>query len=768
MASPANELTTPGLREIARLLAPFPGRASIVTRIALICALTVLVTSAYGIPEASTAVYIVLFLNRPDRVTSVITCVALMLLVTVIIGIVMGFAIFCIDNPALRVASIAVLSVGFLFATSASKLRPVGAIVAMIVGFGLDELGLAPLGEAATRGLLYAWLFVSVPIGVAIVVNLVFAPSPRRLAGAQLARRLRVAAACLTESASGVSTEATRAAFDACVREGDHQIMAWVKFSKLEGTSTEADCVALRQAAASTTAILVAVDLAAREPGARLPVAYAARLADTMERMAAMLEAGGYPVEVVVEVPEAGATEPLSPLAALVLADLRAALEGFAQPALPAVSKNEGEMSPASAPASAQTAAPGSAAAQAQAQAPAAKPPARSGFFDADAFTNPDHIRYALKTTAAAMFCYVLYQQLDWQGIHTCFITCYMVSLGTTAETVEKLLLRITGCLIGALLGTAALVYVVPQLTSIGGLMALVFAGSWLAAWVATGSPRIAYAGMQIAFAFYLCVIQGDAPKFDLTLARDRAIGILIGNVVVYLMFTRVWPVSIAGSIDAALSKLIAQWARIARAADASSRSGLIAGALAEYGGLRQNLGLIHYEPSWVRPEAAWIASRRRALAELGALEGPLALADGRAGPVADERLHELAQRMESGWHTDGDTGSRTAKAEVETPTATDVATAAPMSTSTPTDAVTQTPTDAAPTPLTLASTHAPTSTPSLQIDRATDARLYALLNLIDMRLDRIAEDAQASAQNSAANSTSNTTMKEAATNARP
>jgi multidrug resistance protein MdtO len=745
MASPADELTTPGLREIARLLAPFPGRASIVTRIALICALTVLVTSAYGIPEASTAVYIVLFLNRPDRVTSVITCVALMLLVTVIIGIVMGFAIFCIDNPALRVASIAVLSVGFLFATSASKLRPVGAIVAMIVGFGLDELGLAPLGEAATRGLLYAWLFVSVPIGVAIVVNLVFAPSPRRLAGAQLARRLRVAAASLMESASGISSEATRAAFDACVREGDHQIMAWVKFSKLEGTSTEADCVALRQAAASTTAILVAADLAAREPCARLPVAYAARIGDTMEQMAAMLEAGGYPVEVVVEVPEAGATEsatePLAPLATLVLADLRAALEGFAQPAAPA-----------------------------PAPAPAENPPARSGFFDADAFTNPDHIRYALKTTAAAMFCYVLYQQLDWQGIHTCFITCYMVSLGTTAETVEKLLLRITGCLIGALLGTAAIVYVVPQLTSIGGLMALVFAGSWLAAWVATGSPRIAYAGMQIAFAFYLCVIQGDAPKFDLTLARDRAIGILIGNVVVYLMFTRVWPVSIAGSIDAALTKLIAQWARIARAADAGTRSGLVAGALAEYGGLRQNLGLIHYEPSWVRPAPAWIASRRRALAELGALEGPLALADGRAGPVADERLHELAQRLENGAHADAETGSRTAKTELETPASTNVATAAPMSTSTPTDAGTQTPTDAARTPPTLASTHAPT--PSLQADpaadRAADARLDALLNLINIRFNRIADDAQASALNSAANSTSNPTMKEAATNARP
>ncbi|WP_028207301.1 FUSC family protein [Paraburkholderia nodosa] len=615
MASLAGDIRRPGPREVAKLLAPFPGRAAIVTRIALICALTVLVTAGYGTPEAATAVYIVFFLNRPDRMTSVVMSFALMLLVTVIIAIVMIFAILTIDQPPLRVASMALLSFGLLFATSASKLRPIGAILAMIVGFGLDELGLAPLGEAATRGLMYAWLMVAIPIGVAIVVNVVIAPSPRRLATAQLARRLRLAARRLT----GTATDEERAAFEECMREGDHEILTWLKLSKLEGTLTPTDGAALRQAAASTTAILVATDFAASEPGARLPDACAAQLAETMTQMATMLDAGGYPVDVTLDVPDLpeGAA-----LAALVLADLRAALEGFAVP--PA--------EPAAAPVSAPE--------------QSAEPAERSGFFDADALSNPVHVRYALKTTAAAMFCYVLYQQLDWQGIHTCFITCYMVSLSTTAETVEKLTLRIAGCLIGALLGTAAIVFVTPHLTSVGELMALVFAGAWLAAWVAMGSARIAYAGMQIAFAFFLCVIQGAAPAFDLTLARDRVIGILIGNVVIYLVFTRVWPVSIASRIDATFKALVAQWSHIARAADARTRSALAGGALAQYGGLRQDLGLIHYEPSWVRPEPEWVASRRRALAELEALEAPLVLAAGHAGAA---RLGEIAQRLAAG-----------------------------------------------------------------------------------------------------------------------
>lgn len=700
MASLAGELSAPRPRDIAKLLAPFPGRLSIVTRIALICALTTLVTSAYGTPEAALSAYVVFFLNKPDRVTSLVLSAAFLLLVTVIIAIVIAVAVFCIDVPALRVACMAVLSFGLLFVTSASKLRPVGAIVAMIVGFGLDELGLAPVGEAATRGLLYAWLLVAIPIGVAIVVNLLFAPSPRRLACAQLASRLRLAARRLS-GAPGDDSDEARAAFDACLREGDHQIMAWLKLSKLEGTSSAADCAALRQAAASTTAILLATDLAASEPGARPTAACAAQLAATMEQMAAMLDAGGYPVDVVVDLaglPEASASAAPSPLAALVLADLRAALEGFAVP--PA--------SPAETPA--------------QATEPA---PAHSGFFDADALTNPDHVRYALKTTAAAMFCYLLYQQLDWQGIHTCFITCYIVSLGTTAETVEKLTLRIAGCLVGALLGTAAIVFVTPALTSVAELMALVFVGAWLAAWVAMGSPRIAYAGMQIAFAFFLCVIQGAAPAFDLTVARDRAIGILIGNLVVYLVFTRVWPVSIAGRIDAALDALVAQWTRIAHAADARARRTLAAGALAQYGGLRDDLGLIHYEPSWVRPAPAWIERRWRALAELGALEGPVFLAAGRAGAAADMRLEALARRVEAGEDEKGGAkeapGSR--DAEAGTPTS---------------------------------GTSVADSTAGSIADSAAQASVNALLNVIDARFGEIADAARSSPS------------KEAPTDARP
>jgi multidrug resistance protein MdtO len=609
MAQPAGDLARPRAADVLKLLAPFPGRAAMACRIALICALTAYVTSAYGTTEAAISAYVVFFLTLPDRVMSVVQSVAMLVLVTVFLGIVLLVTLFALDNPIWRVACIAGLSFGLLFVTSASKLRPVGAILAMIIGFLLDELGSVPFGEVATRALLYAWLMTAIPFGISVCVNMLLAPSPRRLAGRALAKRLRLAAQSLIEREA---TQDTRDALSACLREGDAQIGTWLKLSIVDGSSARADFPALRQAVSSTLAILVAADLAGREPSGRLPALFATPIADTLENMARMFDAGGYPVDIELVLPD---VTQLPPLARIVAEELQRAITRFA------VVETETEPPPAAAKS--------------------------SGFFLSDAFTNPEHVRYALKTTAAAMFCYLLYTQINWPGIHTCFITVYMVSLGNTAETVEKMTLRIGGCLIGAILGTAAIVFVMPLTTSVIGLMGIVFVGTWLSAWIAFGSPRMAYAGFQIALVFFMCVIQGPAPAFDLTIARDRTIGILIGNVVVYLIFTRVWPVSVAARVDAGLNALQQQWKRIALLshAHASTRRAMTASAMAQCGALEQDLALMHYEPSWVRPDAQWIAERRRAFARLDALETPMFLiAERNPGDTAiDDWIGQLS-----------------------------------------------------------------------------------------------------------------------------
>ncbi|WP_420993310.1 FUSC family protein [Cupriavidus sp. 30B13] len=606
MARPAADGMRLRAGDIARLLAPAPGRAQASARIALTCTLVVLVTCIYRTPEAAISAYVVFFINRPDRTSSILMSVAALVLLSFVIGLVILVAVFCIDSPGLRVACIVLLSAGLLFLTSASKLRPIGAIVAMITGFALDELGVAPIGEAATRGLLYAWLMVAIPIGVNVAVNLACGRSPRRLACGRLAQCLRAAAGSLRAPAA----EASRAALDACLREAVPPVAGWLSLAKLEGTLPPADLAALRHAAASTTAILLATDAVTRAPCDRLPAALAAAIADTLDEMASMLDQGGYPVDIALMLPPA---QRLPAAAETVAANLVSAINGYAQVPAPAPAAPDGKAAD-----NAAGKAPDQATDKAGDKAHA------SSFFLPDAFSNPDHVRYALKTTAAATFCYLLYMQLDWPGIHTCFITCYLVSLGTAAETVEKLTLRLAGCAAGALLGTAALVFVVPSLTSVGALLALVFAGTLVSAWIGQGSPRIAYAGFQVAFAFFLCVLQGAAPGFDLTIARDRIVGVMLGNVVVYLVFTRVWPVSIAGRIDAALANLAAQWERLAATRHADTRRQQAAAALALQGTIREDLALARYEPASIGPAPAWLGDRHQALDRLGAMAGPL------------------------------------------------------------------------------------------------------------------------------------------------
>jgi len=601
MAQPAADKLRLGLADIRALLAPLPGRAAAATRITVACTLTVLVTSIYGTPEAAISAYVIFFINRADRTSSIVMSVAALVLVSMIIGLVIWLADFSVDDPLRRVACMAVVSAAVLFLASASKLRPVGAIVAMIIGFGLDELGLVPSGEIATRALLYAWLMVAIPLGVNVVVNLVLGPAPRRLATDRLAHCLQLAAHSLQ------APDGDPEALHEALRDGVQPVAGWLKLAKIEGSIDAQDLLALRQAASSTMAILLAADVARRQPGAQLPAAVAVPIATTLDDMARMLDAGGYPVEIGLSVPGLAG---LSPVQEAVAAELVGAINRYAEPGDPAPQEQADQ--------------------------------AHGGFLDADAFSNPAHVRYALKTTGAAMFCYLLYQQLNWPGIHTCFITCYLVSLGTAAETVEKLTLRLAGCLVGAVIGTAAIVYVVPSLTSVGGLMLLVFAGTWISAWVAQGSPRIAYAGFQVAFAFYLCVIQGSGPGFDLTIARDRVIGVVLGNLVVYLVFTRIWPVSIASRIEAALAALVTQWQQLTEARRSDGRRSHAAAAMARHGEITQDLILANYEPASVSPGRDWIKDRRRRLAALDAIAGPLFLLAERfpGDPEIARRLH--------------------------------------------------------------------------------------------------------------------------------
>ena len=566
-------------------LAPFPGRRDFALRLALICALTTLVVEIYQTPSPALTIYLVFFLNKPDRMGSVIANLALIVVISVVIALLFPLVMMVIDQPPLRVASMAIVSFIILFLASASKLKPIGGTLALIAAYTLDLLGSVQMGELATRGLLYAWLFIAIPAGVSLCINLMFAPAPRSLAEAGIARRLQIIGKQLVHDDAIIRQKIADA-----LAEGNNDLLKYIKMAQLEKSVTPIDALALTQVALASFELLVIVDTMNAEK-LKFPHALVTRLSVMLAQMAVFLDRGGCSPAVVW--PGKEIVDDLPPRTAEFLIAFKTAADSLMQ------------------------AREASSVAGSGGNERAAK---KTGFFLPDAFINPDYTRQALKTTAAAMICYLLFQLLDWPGIHTALITCYIVSLGTTAETVEKLGLRIAGCLIGAIAGVTTMVFVLPNVTSIGGLMIIVFLGAFPAAWIAVGSPRIAYAGYQIVFAFLLSVVQGSSPDFDLTIARDRVIGILLGNVVTYLIFANVWPVSISDRMDRLSAGLLRELADMINYAGTPARLNQISQAQATLSTLAQDLDLVSYEPASIRPRDTWIATRRQVLRHLDQL----------------------------------------------------------------------------------------------------------------------------------------------------
>jgi multidrug resistance protein MdtO len=168
------------------------------------------------------------------------------------------------------------------------------------------------------------------------------------------------------------------------------------------------------------------------------------------------------------------------------------------------------------------------------------------------------------------------------------------------------------------------------------------------AGYVSAGSERISYAGFQIAFAFFLCVVQGPSPAFDLSTARDRVIGILIGNVVAYLVFTNIWPVSVGKRIDPAIAAVLRRLAAL-MTGDKSKRPALASQAQSELAKIETDIDLAAYEPGTVRPDAQWLAVRRQAVDEIGGLGSPLLLDADKDATMSAQivgRLEALASRF--------------------------------------------------------------------------------------------------------------------------
>ncbi|HTZ48694.1 MAG TPA: FUSC family protein [Verrucomicrobiae bacterium] len=157
-----------------------------------------------------------------------------------------------------------------------------------------------------------------------------------------------------------------------------------------------------------------------------------------------------------------------------------------------------------------------------------------------DAFQNPDYSRFAFAGCLAATVCYVLYNAFDWRGISTSVLTCIVTALSTTGSSVQAQYLRLAGFVAGGLvLGISAQILILPAIDSIFGFALFFAAGTAIASWFATSSPRLSFFGVQMALAFYFVNLQDFQIQTDLTIARDKVLGALLGILAMGFIFDR-------------------------------------------------------------------------------------------------------------------------------------------------------------------------------------------------------------------------------------
>lgn len=266
------------------------------------------------------------------------------------------------------------------------------------------------------------------------------------------------------------------------------------------------------------------------------------------------------------------------------------------------------------------------------------------GMFVPDAWTNPAYVHFALKLTLCAAIAYGTERLTNWSGIGTCLITIFIVSFGSTGETVHKALMRIAGCLVGATLGWGTILLLMPVLTTLGDFLLAMAGPLFLAAWIKSGGARSNYIGQQIAIAYFSCVLSGYGPTIELTGGRDRIVGILLGDVTVFVVFTTIWPASIASSVRKNLGQALERLADLlapARDGKAPDHGKLRDAFDKAISGSQASLADDPYEPGWTRPDRSGRDRGRRmigaaSVASLQALVLPASMIAALPGSTQD------------------------------------------------------------------------------------------------------------------------------------
>jgi multidrug resistance protein MdtO len=622
-------------------LAPFPGRMEAVWRAVLASAIVIVIAMTLQVPFLAFSLIMVFFTAQENTVLTRQS--GLLFIIGTTASLLLSILQYrlTIDYPLLRLLTTCAILFCGLYFMRISKWGSYGFVVALMVVNLQNLADVSDDPEWLTHSMLWFWLAACYPIVISVAVNYLLAPAhPSNLLRAELLRQLDDVMQQL--EASRTQVPALPLSLDA-IERGILTLHRHLSFAILGEEKYRRDKA--RHLMRVTT--VDRLHTAAAQLSRLSALVPALALTSAQREFILRLLGECRNLRQAIENQQVFHASPNLVVNRLVDGKLSASLQEMAH-AIHAL--GEAEQAP-----------------------PVATSIVAGSLIAADAWNNPVYAQFALKTVMAAMLCYVLYTACQWRGIQTSMLTCLIMALPSVGAASHKGILRIVGCVLGSIAALLATVFVIPHLESLVGLLFLTLPVIGIGAWIAAGSARSGYIGVQFMFAYALASLGGYGPVIDLVEIRDRVIGILLGFIVSIVIFSTIWPEREGRGLRTLLAQLMRSIAKLARVGtterDGIAKQSEIDSARLEGWSLltrnREMQARVALEPGWQFARDSvdlelrtWFAQAQEALFAVNWLQtylqhagaglpAPLQEAFGNFRENAAKRMERLANRLE-------------------------------------------------------------------------------------------------------------------------
>ncbi len=560
-------------RVASRLLAefaPYPGRFNLLGRCLLSSTLVIIISMTLQVPLLGLSLIVAFYVTQSNVVLTRLIGVLFIAGTTAAVVVVLLLFKVAYGYPLPRIVVAYVLLFICVYLMRAMKIGVMFYVIGLLVIYTQTFADFNDQSESVVRTMLWIWVAANYSIALALLINTLLLPAePVLQLKAEMRRQLDDVTAVLEHAAGD---RASVPAIDVDLTErGMLTMQKLLRFATMRDPD-------YRQHQAAHLACIAAVSRLHRqacylagEPGNAGDRDALRALAIACSTLADAI-AAGRPFQFAA--PEQGGAHPTLAAPALEIRDTLEALSDRSQSTPSAESSSNS-----------------------------------SGLLNPDAFTNPVYPRFALKVVLAVLIGYLFYMAVDWQGIHTVMLTCLVLAQPGLGASTRRGELRIVGAALGSALALFVMVFVIPHLDGIVGLLLTCVPVLALAAWMQAGSERISYAGTQVMFTFSLALLEQFGPATDLTEVRDRMVGIALGIGLSLLIYTVLWPEAEGQLLRQRCAALLRHLARLMSPQAASSPVLKLAtireheDAWADLADCEDMLARVALEPGWQQNE---------------------------------------------------------------------------------------------------------------------------------------------------------------------